>query len=1639
MKKGLLFLVLLIFGLSHGQTESENYIKTTSYLDESGESGDKIEAVNYYDGIGRMKQSIIVGASGNYENDFAPGSPVTDSISSLIEDWDMDWTEGSGGTPFFNANGSASESRRIFGLSPTGGNELLWECVNDAASNGDGGWNTDYFDVNKSSRYVFTVWVKKGINRTDGSTYLGTKNVNTLSGTPNSNPYFWSGDLPTADEWYLMVGVVHPYNYSGSDTNISGVYDVHGEKVIDGIEFKWQSTTTNANMRAYLYYATDTTTRQYFWNPTVQKERNDAFQWEFDWNEGIGGTAFFNPNGLATENKRFYGTSPNGTTELLWKCDNDAASNADGGWNTDYFDIDRTKMYRYSVWVKRTGGHDGSTYHGTQIVDDLNGKEQSNPYFWSGDLPILDEWYLMVGVIHPYNYTGADTGESGVYDTSGNKVIDGKEFRWQSESKHTRMRNYLYYATDVNVEQYFWNPIFEEVTSQNSNLPNAIRGAMMQGGDIITHYEYDEFGRTSKSFLPYASEMSSGGDIYVDPIGDLAGFYDTAKYENTTNPYSQTMYQSSPLDLVTTIAAPGESWKIENDHTIKTEYESNNVNDQVRLFTVLYPSTSGSLDIPSLNIGNFYDPNELGKTITKDENWTVGDGQDHTIEEYTDKKGKVILKRTFVSNTPLDTYYVYDDYDLLIYVIPPKASDLIVTGTTSEILDSLCYQYRYDRLNRLVEKKIPSKGWEYIVYNQLDQPILTQDKNMRTSNEWLFTKYDGLQRVVYTGIATINQSRDWCQTQAENTSLYTQFEEKLDVSQQIAGETVYYSNTTFPISEVSEIQTILYYDNYDFDWNTPSDDFNGVHPESSAINIYGQQMAISSKSLPTGNKVKVLGSNDWIYSHITYDYKGRVIYSASYSETLNILDQTFTNVDFTGKPIEVRKDHQKQGGPLISIVDRYSYDDQGRLLRDKQQINNQEEESIVINNYDELGMLTRKDVGGKVTTGNPLQSVDYSYNVRGWLTDINELIDITDPSTDLFHFSITYDDIADTATSTPLYNGNISQTSWRGSANLGTNRGYEYSYDALNRITDAHYYSDSFSTAIEEYSLKNVTYDKLGNINTLERWGFFTTSPIYSGPDYYGIIDNLQYDYEVNSNKLKAIQELEVVDRGQGFYDGNLTSIDYVYDDNGNLISDANKGITSITYNQYNLPTLVTINGTDPYGQAQIGTIEYKYDANGIKIQKKVIPNTGSGNIISYSDGYVYEGNQLAMITQPEGYIEYDPSASIPNSYKYVYQYKDHLGNIRMTYADTDEGGDIDTSSEIISEKHYYPFGGTHKGYNNVVSSNGNSIAQNYKYNGKEEQNELGLNWIDYGARNYDKWLGRWMNIDPLAEKYTNLSPFSYVANNVINAIDPDGRLIIFVGGLRHPINSNDQQFWRRTGIYNTEEDLYRNHTYWTTGRGTNSFGRKANLIETFSNLHKDRNHLFTSGSSGIMSSANGRMRQGRRKARQFYRKYQKGKVNLADGEAIRIVSHSHGGAHAAGFADQLRTYKDAEGNSIFNIEVIYYITPHQGKNIISPEGIQSFQFSHPSDAISGEGFGWISLFNGGKHYGKIKNVSSFSSEDIMGGEGQPEAGGPTGNRGGHNATDNQQHILSVLNEFCKNNPGKCKEINLNTGNGNNN
>ena len=180
--------------------------------------------------------------------------------------------------------------------------------------------------------------------------------------------------------------------------------------------------------------------------------------------------------------------------------------------------------------------------------------------------------------------------------------------------------------------------------------------------------------------------------------------------------------------------------------------------------------------------------------------------------------------------------------------------------------------------------------------------------------------------------------------------------------------------------------------------------------------------------------------------------------------------------------------------------------------------------------------------------------------------------------------------------------------------------------------------------------------------------------------------------------------------RDFSFSNGASTTNEYVYDNNGNLTKDSNKGITNIAYNSLSLPSTVTFSDGS--------TIVYSYAADGTKL-RTVHTISGTTTTKDYCANVVYENGVQKMLLTEEGYVDLSDG-------KYYYYLKDHQGNNRVV---------INSSGAVQETNHYYPFGG-------VFASTGN--VQPYKYNGKELDTKKGLNWYDYGARHYDAALGRW-------------------------------------------------------------------------------------------------------------------------------------------------------------------------------------------------------------------------------------------------------------------------------------------------------
>ena len=471
----------------------------------------------------------------------------------------------------------------------------------------------------------------------------------------------------------------------------------------------------------------------------------------------------------------------------------------------------------------------------------------------------------------------------------------------------------------------------------------------------------------------------------------------------------------------------------------------------------------------------------------------------------------------------------------------------------------------------------------------------------------------------------------------------------------------------------------------------------------------------------TGSAVTVFGSSTKIYKAFYYDIKGRMTKSVQ-NNLLSGYDITSTVYTFSDKPSGVTHTHTASGKSTRTEVYTYTYDHADRISKVQHSLGGT---SITLYDatYDNFGRLLTKQYHGTSTN-----KLTYAYNLRSWLTGI---------SGTCFTQNLYYN----TGVGTAKYNGSISSMTWK-SGNESTVRGYKFTYDGLDRVLNATYgETASISTNANRFS-ENVTgYDKNGNIKSLQRYG-------QTGASAYGLIDNLTFT--LNGNQLSRVDDAVMASAYGGgfeFKDGVKQVGEYTYDANGNLTKDLNKGITDIQYNCLNLPSAVTFSDGS--------TITYVYAADGTKL-RTVHKIGGATTTTDYCGNVVYENGAQKLLITEEGYITLSDN-------KYYYYLKDHQGNNRVV---------INQSGAVEETNHYYLFGG-------VFASS--TSTQPYKYNSKEYDTKKGLNWYDYGARHYDAVLGRFMTVDPLAEKYYSESLYTYCYSNPINCIDPNGKDGIYI------------------------------------------------------------------------------------------------------------------------------------------------------------------------------------------------------------------------------------------------------------------
>ncbi|WP_343679377.1 DUF6443 domain-containing protein [Chryseobacterium arthrosphaerae] len=878
------------------------------------------------------------------------------------------------------------------------------------------------------------------------------------------------------------------------------------------------------------------------------------------------------------------------------------------------------------------------------------------------------------------------------------------------------------------------------------------------GKDVVTHFEYDITGRQTKNYLPVPQSGTQNGQIYTTPLGNVSTVYGNEKI------YEESILENSPLSRVLQYNSIGTAWSTK---PVVLESDANSTNEVYNYVVTTNWINGVAKSILSLPADKTYAPNQLYKSAITDE-----DG--NRIVEFKNVKGQILLTRKKVSaDKEVDTYYVYNEYGQLVFVLPP---DAVHKPVTDDLLNDLCYQYRYDTWGRQVEKKIPGKGWEYMVYDKQDRLVASQDAVLKEKNQWQYIKYDQFGRVAFTGIASGGDRNTeqlvadgFASNNVKRTNAVFFNREGMDV--------FYDPNGTYPNVNWVKLFSVNYYDTY------PAYGFNPTFPSAILGEPVLKEISPNGKStngMLVMSLIKNIEDDNWTKNYFYYDGKGRSIglhtinHLGGYTRTESVLD-------FAGVMKQSKTYHKRLSTDVERVITQtFTYDNQNRLLVHKHQVDGQAEEILAQYEYNELSQLKNKKLGG-TNAAQPLQSIDYTYNIKGWLTRINDPSNLNGK---LFGFELKYANPVNPNVAPGKFNGRITEVDWHNASENVIKR-YNYTYDGLNRMLDAVYSEPNATTPFNNTYNEHLTYDLNGNIKTLKRNAFPVTGTNATQ------VDDLVYEY--TGNRLTKVTENALNDTG---YEGGNNIISY--DLNGNMKDMKDKGIQSIAYNYLNLSNefIMQQNG---FGPLLYSAVNYLYSADGTKLRKTYSSRPARGltsyRTTDYLDGFQYShfdgGGDICLGCRAENAYEvqaykniFDPGIPVTPEWKldfvataegfysftenrYIYQYRDHLGNARVTFAKDSAG-----ALEITDTNNYYPFGLNHTGGNGFNSSLFGSF-NSYKYNGKELQ-ETGM--FDYGWRQYMPDLGRWNGIDQLAENYLSTSPYAYVDNNPVSQFDVDGR-----------------------------------------------------------------------------------------------------------------------------------------------------------------------------------------------------------------------------------------------------------------------
>ena len=864
---------------------------------------------------------------------------------------------------------------------------------------------------------------------------------------------------------------------------------------------------------------------------------------------------------------------------------------------------------------------------------------------------------------------------------------------------------------------------------------------------LVSLTEYDGHGRVSKRWLPALATPQrvilpglhtvTYLDAHVRPEDIMPGSSEANLGDGA--PYSEVIYDGSPLDRPLMEYGSGEAWR-QAGRGILSEHMGNSAGDERLVCHRIEVQASKNDTSFVISSEGLYPDGSLKVVSVTDE-----DGKETLT--FTDRHGREILSRQVMKEGGecqyLDTYSVYDGLDHLLAVIPPALSDRLSVGQSldPEETERYAYLYLYDSKERVCARKLPGIGWIRMEYDDADRLVFTQDGEQRRRGESTFMLYDIHGRECVTGV---------CGHDIPTGNMISGFA----LAEYVGAGGALDGYACSGVTLVSpQVMSAFYYDSHAF-----VDDFATGLPDSLAM--YGTHIPslIGRRTGSCLHEVSEGISGKKVWGLVRYDGRGRVSHTEmSYPD--GGWDTEDVEHDFLGSPVRRHLVHRK-GTETVREDLTYTYDDSERLLEVHHSLNGGTPILLARNTYDELGRLSGTERGS-----NDALSSTYSYNVRSWLTGIDG---------SLFKETLHYNELRSDRLGTDRrrFGGDVSSMEWMSGAGTGT-RSYDFAYDGLGRLVSADYgeYGDHVVGYGTSYS-----YDNMGNLLSLSREGDMTSS-------LKGIVDNLSMTYD--GNMLASVSDSAPAPSVTGsadFRDGVSEAVEYTYDRNGNMTSDLNRKVSLISYNRQNRPARIKHSG---------GTETFTYLPDGTKRGRTVLGKDWSLSRTEYRGNLVYAGDSLKCILFDGGLIAMDGASP-----EYLFFLRDHLGSTRVVARP-------DGKAVQVNHYYPYGMafaGGGMSGNAGAhpveggVSVAGGSLeiggetggmelarpgaSQPYRFLGNELYTSNSLGLYDFSARMYDPALGRFLSVDPMAEGYRHLSPYAYCAGNPVVYADKDGQVI---------------------------------------------------------------------------------------------------------------------------------------------------------------------------------------------------------------------------------------------------------------------